>query len=188
MWHRSLLYSRLSSYYVVIQAARLNGFSPIIATSSARHSDWLKSLGATHVLDRSLPPTEIKDKLSSLTGDKPIEFIYDAWGRDRESARLGYTVLAPGGAFATVIPQELTDLKDLIEESEKRGEGKRVAQAWASFWPGNEELGDEIYQRLSGWLETGAIVVSRVVHLLVEILRLSGVALRFLAEQSGGAP
>ena len=181
-------YSCLSSYYVVIQAARLNGFSPIIATSSARHSDWLKSLGATHVLDRSLPPSEIKDKLSSLTAGKPIEFVYDAWGRDRESARLGYTVLAPGGAFATVIPQELTDLKDLVEESEKKGEGKRVAQAWASFWPGNEELGDEIYKRLPGWLETGAIVVSGVLYLLVGILRLSGVALRFLAKQSGGAP
>ena len=108
-----------------IQLARLSKFCPIITTASLHNEGLLKSLGATHVLDRSLPPSEIKDKLSSLTGGKPIEFVYDAWGRDRESARLGYTVLAPGGAFATVIPQELKDLKDLIEESEKKGEGRR---------------------------------------------------------------
>ncbi|EJF58866.1 GroES-like protein [Dichomitus squalens LYAD-421 SS1] len=147
----------------VIQLARLQGFSPIIATSSLRNAEFLKSIGATDVLDRSLSPADIKNALSSLTGGKPIEYVYDAWGRDRESARVGYSVLAPGGAFATVIPQELTDIADLVEESEKKGEGRRIGQAWATYdTPGNKELGEEIYKRLTGWLETGAIVPNRV--------------------------
>ena len=138
----------------------MNRFSPIITTSSPRHADWLKSLGATHVLDRSLLLSEIQYKLSSLAGGKPIEFVYDAWGRDRESARFGYTVVSPGGAFVTANPLELTDIADLIEESEKKGEGKRIGQAWGSYnAPGYEDLGEEIYKRLTGWLETGTIVV-----------------------------
>ncbi|TBU36384.1 GroES-like protein [Dichomitus squalens] len=147
----------------VIQCARMQGFSPIIATSSPRNASFLKSLGATDVLDRSLPPSDIKHALSSLAGGKPIEYVYDAWGRDGESARVGYSVLARGGAFATVIPQELTDIADLVEESERKGEGKRIAQAWGSYnVPGNKELGEAIYKRLTGWLETGAIVPNRV--------------------------
>ncbi|EJF58875.1 GroES-like protein, partial [Dichomitus squalens LYAD-421 SS1] len=86
----------------VIQCARMQGFAPIIATSSPRNAAFLKSLGATDVLDRSLPPSDIKSALSSLAGGKPIEYVYDAWGRDGESARVGYSVLARGGAFATV--------------------------------------------------------------------------------------
>jgi NADPH:quinone reductase-like Zn-dependent oxidoreductase len=36
-----------------IQLAKLSGFSPIITTSSKKHTDFLKSLGATHVVDRA---------------------------------------------------------------------------------------------------------------------------------------
>ena len=43
----------------VIQLAKLSGFSPIITTSSLAHADYLKSLGATYVLDRNAPLTSI---------------------------------------------------------------------------------------------------------------------------------
>ncbi|HEV7737525.1 MAG TPA: hypothetical protein VGO47_09170, partial [Chlamydiales bacterium] len=35
-----------------IQLAKLSGFSPIATTASTHHTDYLKSLGATHVIDR----------------------------------------------------------------------------------------------------------------------------------------
>ena len=72
-------------------------------------------------------------------------------------------MVSPGGAFVTANPLELTDIADLIEESEKKGESKRIGQAWGSYnAPGYEDLGEEIYKRLTGWLGTGTIVVRGV--------------------------
>ncbi|EJF55885.1 GroES-like protein [Dichomitus squalens LYAD-421 SS1] len=146
----------------VIQCARMQNFSPIIATSSIKHEEYLKSLGATHVIDRSLSFDEIKNTLSSLTAGTTIELVYDPWGRDRDSHRFGYSVLAPGGAFVHVNPFAADWLADLVAESEKKGEDKRVALSWSSYnSPGNKELGKEIFDRLPGWLETGVIVPNR---------------------------
>ena len=42
--------------------------------------------------------------------------------------------------------------------SERRGEGKRIARTRASYaFPGNGELGVEIFKRLTGWLESGRL-------------------------------
>ncbi|KAF8311407.1 GroES-like protein [Clavulina sp. PMI_390] len=51
-----------------IQLMKLSGFSPIIATSSAQHADFLKSLGATHVVAHTSPAAE----MTSLASGKPI--------------------------------------------------------------------------------------------------------------------
>ena len=40
---------------LAIQLAKLSGVSPIIITASLKSAELLKSYGATHVLDRSLP-------------------------------------------------------------------------------------------------------------------------------------
>ena len=48
----------------------MNSFSPIIATSSLKHADFLKSLGATHVLDRALPaPVLVRAQRADNAGD-----------------------------------------------------------------------------------------------------------------------
>nr|VWP00375.1 Peptidyl-prolyl cis-trans isomerase (PPIase) (EC [Ganoderma boninense] len=146
-----------------IQCARMQGFSPIITTASPKHTAFLQSLGATHIIDRSRSSAEITAALPALTGGKPIEYVYDSFGRDRDAQRLGFGVLAPGGAFVTVNPRDPEYIADLVEESEKKGEGKRVARAFGSYdIPGNGKLGDEIFSRLPGWLETGVLVPSRV--------------------------
>ena len=80
---------------------------PIITTASPKHTASLKSLGATHIVDRTLSPAEITAALPALTGGKPIEYAYDSFGRDRDAQRLGFEVLAPGGAFVTVNPSVL---------------------------------------------------------------------------------
>ena len=100
----------------------MNGFSPIVATSSPKHTEYLKSLGATHVIDRSLPSDDIKSALPSLTGGKPIHLVFDSWGREREAQRLGYSVLSPGGAFVHVNPFSPDWINDLIAENDKKGE------------------------------------------------------------------
>ena len=143
-----------------IQLARMNGFSPIVATSSPKHTEYLKSLGATHVLDRSLLSDSINSALPSLTSGKPIHLVFDSWGREREAQRLGYSVLSPGGAFVHVNPFSPDWINDLIAENERKDEGRRIALTKPSYSaPGNKELGKEVSDRISGWLEAGVIVV-----------------------------
>ena len=134
----------------------MQGFSPIITTASPKNSALLKALGATHVLDRALSPDALRAALPAT----PITYVYDAFGRGRDAQRLGYSVLAPGGAFVSVIPFDDGALTDLVEESEGKREGERIARTRASYtFPGNGELGVEIFKRLTGWLESGVIVV-----------------------------
>ncbi|KAM5539563.1 hypothetical protein V8D89_006672 [Ganoderma adspersum] len=138
------------------------GFSPIITTASPKNTALLKALGATHVLDRALPPDALRAALPAT----PITYVYDAFGRGRDAQRLGYSVLAPGGAFVSVIPFDDGALTDLVEESERKGVGKRIARTRASYtFPGNGGLGIEIFKRLTGWLGSGAIVVRPSLHM-----------------------
>ena len=55
-----------SSYDAVIQLAKLSGFSPIITTASLKNTDFLKSLGATHVIDRN---ADLPSSVKAITSD-----------------------------------------------------------------------------------------------------------------------
>ena len=64
--------------HTAIQVARLSKFSPIIATASPHNEALLKSLGATHVIDRSLPASTIAAEVEKIADGKPVELVYDA--------------------------------------------------------------------------------------------------------------
>ncbi|KAJ7810242.1 chaperonin 10-like protein [Mycena olivaceomarginata] len=78
-----------------LQLARLARFSPIITTASAHHDQYLKSLGATHVLDRNLSLPELSKKIHEITKE-PIKIVYDAISTD-ETQQAGYALLAEDG-------------------------------------------------------------------------------------------
>ncbi len=138
-----------------IQLAQLQRFSPIITTSSLKHTDYLKSLGATHVLDRSLPPADILAQLPELTAGEPIVYAYDAISA-AETQCLAYDALASGGGLVVTKPRSAV----LAEREERDGGSKTVAGPYASLqWPGNVKLGEELYARLTEWLEEGIVVV-----------------------------
>ncbi|KAJ8072143.1 hypothetical protein PM082_015701 [Marasmius tenuissimus] len=86
---------------LVIQIAKHLGYSPIITTSSLKHTDHLKSLGATHVLDRSTPDVSLVSDIQAITQNKPIELVYDAVGAITQAQ---IDLLAPGGAFVLADP------------------------------------------------------------------------------------
>ncbi|OSC97725.1 GroES-like protein [Trametes coccinea BRFM310] len=134
-----------------IQVAKFAGFHPIIATASPHNAIYLMSLGATHVVDRSLSHDQILSKLPELTGGKPIEFVYDAISLP-ETMPLAYQALAPGGALAIVLP-------DVIPaELKKEGDNKRIAYVFGNVHaPENRACGVEMYKRLTEWLEKGVI-------------------------------
>lgn len=145
-------------YYprIAIQAARMNAFSPIIATSSPKHTAFLKSLGATHVLDRNFSPEAILSEITKITVDIPLQYVYDAVS-DKTTQCMAYDALASGGGLVSVFPNSEALLADCVRE----GDGKRVVRPFSSLrLPANHALGLEVYKRMTGWLEDGTIVVS----------------------------
>ncbi|KAI0635561.1 GroES-like protein [Trametes polyzona] len=134
-----------------IQVAKLAGFSPIITTASPHNTELLTSLGATHVLNRSLSNDAILAIISELTGGKPLEFAFDAIST-QETMSLAYQAISPGGSLVIV-------LDDVIpKELKLENDGKRVVYVTGNVHvPENRACGLELYKRVSGWLENGLI-------------------------------
>ena len=130
----------------------MNGFSPIITTSSLKHTTFLQSLGAAHVLDRALTPAALLSEIAKAARGAPLEYAYDAVS-DAMTLRVAHDALAPGGGLVSVAGPG-TDLRECAD-------GKRVVTPFASFLlPANRALGGEVYARLEGWLRDGTLVVS----------------------------
>jgi NADPH:quinone reductase-like Zn-dependent oxidoreductase len=92
--------------HLVIQLARLSGFSPIITTASLKHTERLQSLGATDVLDRNLDTAALSAEIQKLSRGQPLRYIYDSIST-AETQRAGFGVLADGGQIALVNPAQI---------------------------------------------------------------------------------
>ena len=76
-----------------IQVAKLSGYSPIITTASARNAEYVKSLGATHVLDRNtVPISALGDAVKKITSE-PITIAFDSIS-EAETQNAAYEVLS----------------------------------------------------------------------------------------------
>ncbi|KAJ2917372.1 hypothetical protein MD484_g3039, partial [Candolleomyces efflorescens] len=138
-----------------IQLAKLSGFSPIITTSSPRHKEWLLSLGATDIIDRSLSLSSTKEAIAKIT-DKPILTVIDAISSE-ESQSTGLEVLAHNGQLGLV----LTAIEGLVAKAE--GQGKSVTPVTGmKKLPHLAELLLGFYSNISELLEHGDIKPNRV--------------------------
>ncbi|KAI0715833.1 GroES-like protein [Cerioporus squamosus] len=139
-----------------IQVAKLSGFSPIITTASLRNEGLLKSLGATHVLDRSLPASELLAQIEKLTGGTAPEIVYDAVSLP-DTQSLAYDALAGGGVLLLVLPENIP------AEKKKQDDGKKVVVVMGNFhMPENRALGVELFKRLEEWVAKGVLKPNRV--------------------------
>lgn len=142
--------------FIVIQLAKLSGFSPIVTTASLRNADRLRQLGATHILDRGLAFDALASELERIVLE-PLTVIYDAVA-SLDTQNFAYDILAPGGALAVVRPVAVSEAKRVPE--------KRVSIVYANaFRPENQRLAKSLFSRLHHLLEEGAIkgrVVSTV--------------------------
>ncbi|TCD62492.1 hypothetical protein EIP91_006813 [Steccherinum ochraceum] len=132
----------------VLQLAQLSGFSPIITTASSQNFELVKSLGATHTIDRSLSADKIAAAVKEITAE-PVKVVYDAISL--ESTQLqAYSVLSPGGSLILV-------LASLIPEDQLSAD-KKIVSTLGNFHPqNNRELGKGLYANLTKYLETGEI-------------------------------
>ena len=131
-----------------IQLLKLSGFSKIITTASLDNADLLKSLGATHAIDRNADfVSEAKKALDGAS----VELIYDAVGTaDLQSQALG--IVTPGGQLIAAGARNL--------ELKANHPDKHYVTVYADFRsPGNWALGKSLASKLHDLLASGAIKV-----------------------------
>ncbi|KAJ2929657.1 hypothetical protein H1R20_g7449, partial [Candolleomyces eurysporus] len=80
----------------VIQFAKLSGFSFIITTASSKHIENLKSLGATHIVNRDISLEDLPAALKNILGSLEIETAYDAIGNADTSLAQAMAAIIPG--------------------------------------------------------------------------------------------
>ncbi|EKM58614.1 uncharacterized protein PHACADRAFT_207426 [Phanerochaete carnosa HHB-10118-sp] len=138
----------------MIQFAKLSGFSPIITTASKHNEEYLKSLGATHVIDRTISLSSLPAALRAIT-EKPIMYGADAIST-AETQNAMYNVVAPGGNLLIDTHNQIG--KDKLESGEKF-----VAQVFGDVQhPPEQACGLALYANITGLLERGEIKPNRI--------------------------
>ncbi|KAK7036609.1 hypothetical protein VNI00_011542 [Paramarasmius palmivorus] len=141
-----------------IQLLKFAGFSTIITYASGQHTEFLKSLGATHVVDRKLVSiTELPEEVKKITGGKPVDVFHDAISKP-ETLAAGVAVTADDAPIATVLPPRMPMPSDI----EKRQKVYRVS---ANIYDLHRPLGNLLYKNFTQWLEDGTFVPNRVEEL-----------------------
>ncbi|CAA7267185.1 unnamed protein product [Cyclocybe aegerita] len=137
---------------LAIQLAKLSGFSPIVTTASLKHTDFLKSLGATHVFNRNLPFNALKARVEAATSGKPIKIVYDAISIEA-TQEAGISLLTPGGQLILVLFPKV------------KAQDKKTVFTVASALrlPSNVKILETLYrEKVAGFLERGVIKPNRV--------------------------
>ncbi|KAG8687885.1 hypothetical protein FRC08_011720, partial [Ceratobasidium sp. 394] len=136
-----------------IQLARIAGFSPIITTASAQHTELLKSFGATHVFDRDV---DVKTLQEAFAG--PVSLILDTISVP-STQKLAVEVLTklpttPDAHLAGVLPLDASLQKEI--------EGKVTLNNIFGSSHAFKELSIPYWRILSKWIEEGNIVPNHV--------------------------
>ncbi|KAG6833037.1 hypothetical protein H0H87_012048 [Tephrocybe sp. NHM501043] len=130
-----------------IQLAKISGFSPIITTASTKHENHLKTLGATHILDRNLSDAALGAEIKKITSS-PIDVVFDSVSSASTQAA-GYGLLADGGRLVIVLPAVIQAV-----------EGKSIFHTLGIWtFPHTKDLGELFYRNLGQLLKTGNIKV-----------------------------
>lgn len=134
----------------MIQVARLSGFSPIIVTASLHNTDLVKSLGATHVVDRKLSPDALKAEITKAAGGSPIQFVYDTISQE-DTQNTAIELVEPGGNLVIV-------LQSLVPEAKASGKG--ITHVFGNVHtPANRKMGSVMYSKLTELFGNGTLKV-----------------------------
>ncbi|KAJ7035564.1 chaperonin 10-like protein [Mycena alexandri] len=132
-----------------LQLAKYLGLGPIIVTSSLKHTEYLKSMGAAHVIDRSADITPVVEKLKREL-NIGIDFIFDAVHVPITQTEVD--LLSPNGVLMTIWVIDPT----LVFDDGRRGVPMTVALGR------DKELKKQMYARIESLLEKGKLMAARV--------------------------
>ncbi|KAG7090531.1 hypothetical protein E1B28_009640 [Marasmius oreades] len=152
-----------------IQIAKHLGYSPIITTSSLKHTDYLKHLGATDVIERTASAADIRD----LAQGKQFNTVFDAVGVINQAY---VDLLAPQGTFIVALPVS-PDLE--FRDGRKAANSLGAAHVF-------KELGLGLMEKLEGLLESGVIQPNRVEKVSGGLAGIPGAVARLQKEGVSG--
>ncbi|KAJ4478395.1 chaperonin 10-like protein [Lentinula aciculospora] len=157
-----------------IQIFKYLGFGTIITYASARHSDFLKSLGATHVIDRTEVPLPALSETVKTVTPLPIKNIYVAIVAVPDALEAGYACLAHGGQMATAHPAP-------PKPADAEATGRKIYGVFAStkIEP-NIEFGTAMWKNLPKLVEEGTIKPNRIEMLPSGLAVVPDALLRFM--------
>jgi NADPH:quinone reductase-like Zn-dependent oxidoreductase len=112
----------------------------------------LKSLGATHVVDRS---SDVRKEVANIlreSGAPAPGVVYDAIS-DASTQPIAWDVLAPGGQLVLVLPAQVdTD----------KYKDKQIFNVFGTVHaPQNRDEGVKLYSKLTEWFSNGTLKVCR---------------------------
>ncbi|KAE9396778.1 GroES-like protein [Gymnopus androsaceus JB14] len=162
-----------------IQLLKYVGYSEIITYASAKHSDYLKSIGATHVIDRTtVALSALPDTIKTVTSS-PIKLVYVAFVQAPEIMEVGYSCLAHGGQMPTAHPAP-------TKPEDAEATGRKIYGVYAStrIEP-NIEFGNLMWKNISKLLEDGVIKPNRIEHVPNGLAGIAGTLPRFEGGSAG---
>jgi NADPH:quinone reductase-like Zn-dependent oxidoreductase len=119
-------------------------------TASPHHTEYLKGLGATHVIDRHLDNSSLLNAIKKELADGCTQFAFDTISTP-DTQRLAFELLAVGGRMLYTIPGS-----NVVESKD----GKEVLLVKGTpFLPSNKELATSLYRHVVQFLEDGSIRV-----------------------------
>ncbi|KAF9232956.1 chaperonin 10-like protein [Melanogaster broomeanus] len=136
----------------VIQLAKMSGFFPIITTAALKHTNYLKSLGATHVIDRYIGFAALQQALARITS-APLNVIYDTVSI-RETQEGAWALLGPHGRLVLTLPSVIDRRPDDRREIVLTNGNPHTEDNW--------ETSRQLWMQLSRWLEKGDIQPNQV--------------------------
>ncbi|ESK81635.1 GroES-like protein [Moniliophthora roreri MCA 2997] len=145
-----------STFTAIQLLSKVLGFSQVIAYASKSSEDYLKSLGATRIIDRHQTTLQdLPSVIREITTDRPLKVVYDAFGSS-EGHDIGFSLLVDDGLFCTVDPSR-TDITE---------NGKRAFGVFGIVHlPTHRDYGVKLIEQLERLAEEDVIVPNRVLDL-----------------------
>ncbi|KAF8216947.1 hypothetical protein K438DRAFT_1748085 [Mycena galopus ATCC 62051] len=150
-----------------IQLLHAAGYTNIVATASAKHHQFLRSLGATHVLDYA-SPTLAADIARIVGGDGKVALAVDSISADSTIAQISQ-VLRPGGAIGILMPIKIGnsviagDVRHAIPDDQNPfSKDTKIAYVRTLFYRENEYLKNNLMPNILPQLLASGIQPNRV--------------------------
>ncbi|KAL5339393.1 GroES-like protein [Aspergillus crustosus] len=166
-----------------LQFAKLAGFGKVVTTAGVKDSqkvEGLESLGATHIIDRSVGDEEIERQIRDIVGDELI-YILDAVNNGKDQ-NLGVSVLSNSkkGTLITLVRGEVD-----AKVAEKKKAGFRKAQALGISHM-HEEFAKAFWKKYPVWIGEGKL--KPLDYVVIEGLDADKVNAVMDEYRDGGAP
>ncbi|RMD42143.1 hypothetical protein DV735_g2995, partial [Chaetothyriales sp. CBS 134920] len=133
-------------------ANRLDGWRKIVVVAGKRNEEALLKLGATHVIDRSLPVDEQLKQIRAIVGDDLV-YAIDAISHD---------ITLAAAALSNTKQGTVVHLSNVTVDESKIGDKKAGFKyrfsAGASTKPSSIQLAAKVWDALPTWIDQGKIL------------------------------